>query len=189
MASLPRPIPAAALFATPEMSLRFHGEVEVDRRGADEGEGSGFDNMDMSASAERILVPGEKWEDVLLRCREQFRSLGWQETYVDRDVCQFRRDVDESAQVQLLPMQEHWSKHYGRSGRLSASTSRLPPLNTLTRRHRPIAECAGYGAGAPPSHPLPLVIEGPSATDVPVLAPVDGRRRDRPARGRRPPKK
>ena len=48
---LSRPVSAAALLETDEMRLRYPGEVELRRGGADEGEGRGFDNLDLSAAA------------------------------------------------------------------------------------------------------------------------------------------
>ena len=102
------------------MALRFPGEVEVDRYAADEGEGTGFDNLDPSAYAERVFTASVSLDDVLLWYRQQLLSLGWQETLAEPEVRQFTRDADEFLQVQVLPLQEtgcwSWSRYYTRSG-------------------------------------------------------------------------
>lgn len=111
-----RPAQAESLFASPEMALRSEEEIEVDRRGANEGDGVGFDNIDMSAYAERIFVPGDDWQTVRDWYRARFEALGWRATRVEDDAVMFARDEVEMAQVQLLPMQEYWSNHFGRPG-------------------------------------------------------------------------
>lgn len=107
--------------------MRADGETEVDRRGVDEGEGTGFDNLDLSAYAERVFVPAEDWPHVLAWYRARFESLGWRPTRVDTDCVMFRRDDVETAQVQLLPMQDHWSNHYRRNGPFVRVDIRVSP--------------------------------------------------------------
>jgi len=119
-----RPVLAADLFDSPEMALCLEGEAEVGHRGADEGEGTGFDNLNLMAYAERVVVPPNGWEDARAFYVREIVALGWRElpktgrvpALVAALVDGFERDEDEYVQVQLLPMQEYWSSHYGRPG-------------------------------------------------------------------------
>lgn len=74
---LSRPVSAAALLATDEMRLRYPGEVELRRGGADEGEGRGFDNLDLSAAGERTLAAVERAGTVVAWFVEKLEGLGW----------------------------------------------------------------------------------------------------------------
>ncbi len=118
------------------MSLRYSHEEEVDRHGADEGEGAGFDNLDLSGYAERIFRSDRQLEDVLNWYTERVRDLGWVEGTANQDARGFTRDADEYLQLQILPFQERrefsWSRHYGRSGpfaRISLSIAYAGPYD------------------------------------------------------------
>ena len=111
-----RPVHGAALLNSPEMQLRHVSEAELEVVKVDEGVGTGFDNMDPSAHAERICAiaaPPSEW----LACNaDRLSEMGWSETRTDPDVRQFRRDADEHFQVQILPTQEFWHKHHRTGG-------------------------------------------------------------------------
>jgi hypothetical protein len=119
-----RPVLATALLDSPEMALRLEGETEVDRRGADEGEGTGFDNLNLMAYAERVFVPPAGWEEARAFYSRELIALGWRKVseqghlpaFVQATVAVFERDVDERLQIQLLPMEEFWAGHHGRPG-------------------------------------------------------------------------
>lgn len=74
---LSRPVSAAALLATDEMRLRYPGEVELRRGGANEGEGRGFDNLDLSAAGERTIAAVERADTVVAWFVEKLEGLGW----------------------------------------------------------------------------------------------------------------
>jgi hypothetical protein len=104
------------------MRLHHPAAVDVDHRGANEGDGIGFDNHDPSAMAERIFaVPDTDLHDVLRWYEQELVGLGWSIQPPGRDVdcVNADRDTDEHVQVQILPMQADawsWSEHYGRPG-------------------------------------------------------------------------
>jgi hypothetical protein len=87
-----RPVTAAQLFNTPEMDLRYPKEIELGRDGADEGEGRGFDNMDLSAAAERSIATSDAAAMVVPWFAEHLIALGWRD---DGDGW-FRRDEGET---------------------------------------------------------------------------------------------
>jgi len=72
-----RPVSARQLFAAPEMLLRYPDEIEVRREGTDEGEGRGFDGIDLSAAAARTLAAPDDAATVVSWFVEQLVSLGW----------------------------------------------------------------------------------------------------------------
>jgi hypothetical protein len=74
-----RPVSAAQLFATPEMSMRYPGEIELRRDGADEGEGRGFDNVDLSAGADRTIATPDAAATVVSWFAERLTALGWRD--------------------------------------------------------------------------------------------------------------
>ena len=74
-----RPVTAAHLFNTPEIGLRYPAETELLRDGADEGEGRGFDNMDLSAAAERSIATSDAAATVVSWFAEQLIALGWRD--------------------------------------------------------------------------------------------------------------
>jgi len=74
---LSRPVTAAALRASPEMALRYPGEVELRRDGADEGEGRGFDLADLSAGAERTFAASDDAPTIVAWFVNQLIPLGW----------------------------------------------------------------------------------------------------------------
>jgi hypothetical protein len=87
-----RPVTAAQLFNTPEIGLRYPTEIELRRDGADEGEGRGFDNIDLSAAAERSIATPDAAATVVSWFAEQLIALGWRD---DGDGW-FRRDEGET---------------------------------------------------------------------------------------------
>jgi hypothetical protein len=104
------------LFAAPEMALRSPGEVEVKRRGANEGDGIGFDGLDPSALAERMFEARGDLNAMLAWYDEQLRALGWHEVQSSDDVRFFNRDPEERIAVQVLARSFDWSEWYGRPG-------------------------------------------------------------------------
>jgi hypothetical protein len=123
MAPYTRPVQAKDMLASAEMTLHHPNEVEVERRGANEGEGVAFDNSSPSALAERIFAaPGIDLQDLLAWYEKQLLDLGWRLRPLGRDEERrvLERDSDEMIQVQILPLQEtefwSWSAHYGRAG-------------------------------------------------------------------------
>jgi hypothetical protein len=74
---LSRPVTAAALLETDEMRLRYPGEVELRRGGANEGEGRGFDRLDLSAAGERTIAVLEPADTVVAWFVEKLEGLGW----------------------------------------------------------------------------------------------------------------
>jgi hypothetical protein len=114
---LPRPVQGSQLLESPEMGLRSPGEVELERRCVDEGTGTGFGNLDPMAYAERVIVADDakalfRWYNA------QLRALGWSApcSAPQSGALQFRRGSAELIQVQVLPMQEHWSRHFSQEG-------------------------------------------------------------------------
>lgn len=65
------------LRATPEGRLVYPGAVELERSGADEGEGTGFDQLDPSAVAETQVRTTDTWSDIVRWYEEQLDALGW----------------------------------------------------------------------------------------------------------------
>jgi hypothetical protein len=59
------------------MRLRYPGEVELWRGGANEGEGRGFDNLDLSAAGERTISAVERADTVVAWFVEKLEGLGW----------------------------------------------------------------------------------------------------------------
>jgi hypothetical protein len=117
MARFARPVSAQAVFDSPEMQLRHPTEMEIERHGSDEGEGTGFDNLDPSAVAERVFVVDGDTEALLDWYEERLRELGWEQLAGAQhpDARVFARD-DEYFQVQILPGQESWTAYHGRPG-------------------------------------------------------------------------
>jgi hypothetical protein len=74
---LTRPVTAAALLDSPEMLLRYPTEIELRRGGTDEGEGRGFDLMDLSAGAERSIAVAKDAKSVVEWFLYQLTGLGW----------------------------------------------------------------------------------------------------------------
>lgn len=72
-----RPITADLLFATPEMALRYPGEIELLREGTDEGAGRGFDNADPSAGVSRTIAVTDSGVPVVAWFVDQVTALGW----------------------------------------------------------------------------------------------------------------
>jgi hypothetical protein len=87
-----RPVTSAQLFDTPEMRLRYPGAVELLRDGADEGQGRGFDDMDLSAAAERTIATPDPAPAVVSWFAERLVALGWR----DDGGGWFRRDKGET---------------------------------------------------------------------------------------------
>jgi hypothetical protein len=73
-----RPVKAEVLFTSPEMSLRYVGEIELFRSGVDEGVGRGFDNADLSADASRTIAVDARAGEVVSWFSAQLRTLGWE---------------------------------------------------------------------------------------------------------------
>jgi len=92
-----RPVTAAQLFNTPEMGLRYPAEVEVRRDGANEGEGRGFDNIDLSAAAERWIATSDAAATAVAWFAEQLIARGWK----DGGDGWFGRDEGESFLVRI----------------------------------------------------------------------------------------
>jgi hypothetical protein len=76
---LTRPVTAAALLASAEMQLRYPGEIELRRGGSNEGEGRGFDNLDLSAAGERTIAVAEGAGAVVAWFVAELSRLGWTE--------------------------------------------------------------------------------------------------------------
>ena len=74
---LKRPVLAQALFESPEMALRYPGEIELRRDGSNEGDGRGFDNMDPSAEAWRTIASADSATLVAAWFEHQLLALGW----------------------------------------------------------------------------------------------------------------
>jgi hypothetical protein len=106
-------VTAAQLFNTPEMALRYPMEIEVRRDGADEGEGRGFDNMDLSAAAERSIATSDAAALVMSWFAAQLIALGWR----DDGHGWFRRDEGETFVARIdrdrrgcLALVERWRR-------------------------------------------------------------------------------
>ena len=106
------------MFDPPEMQLRHPSETEVERSGSDEGEGTGFDGVDPSASAQRDFIVDGDTEALLGWYEERLGELGREPRAGGRrqEVGILGRDDDGYFQVQILPGQEHWVAHHGRPG-------------------------------------------------------------------------
>jgi len=87
-----RPVRASQLFDTPEMGFRYPAEIELRRNGTDEGEGRGFDNMDLSAAAERTISASDAAATVVSWFVDALTFLGW----TDQGDGWLRRDEGES---------------------------------------------------------------------------------------------
>ncbi len=59
------------------MLLRYPGEVELERRGIDEGAGRGFDNIDLSAAATRVIAAADSAPEIVDWFVRELTGLGW----------------------------------------------------------------------------------------------------------------
>jgi hypothetical protein len=101
------------LRATPEGRLLYPGAVALEQRGADEGEGTGFDQLDPSAVAETQLRAAGTWSDVVTWYGQQLDALGW------RLVSQM--DAPVAAQVyRRAPEEEFWIRRTDRDAGMDA---------------------------------------------------------------------
>jgi hypothetical protein len=92
-----RPVKADALFASPEMQLRYPGEVERSREGTDEGVGRGFDDMDPSAGVSREIMSSDPASAVVAWFVENLGGLGWRDVGDGR----LERDFGESFGIRI----------------------------------------------------------------------------------------
>ena len=101
------------LRATPEGQLVFPGAVELERSGADEGEGTGFDQLDPSAVAEtQVRAPGT-WSDIVTWYDRQLVALRWR--------LASRMDAPVAAQMYgRAPEEEFWIRRTDRDAGMYA---------------------------------------------------------------------
>ena len=125
-----RPVKGEALLTSAELALCAPTEVELERRSVDEGVGTGFDLASPDAYAERVVTWSGDLDTILAWYRSELLALGWTERTnrapSPEPVAQFSRNAGESVQVQVLPMQEFWSKWHGTAstvGRVSYSVA------------------------------------------------------------------
>ena len=101
------------LRATPEGRLVYPGAVELERGGADEGQGTGFDQLDPSAVAETQLRVAGTWSDIVTWYGQQLDALGW------RLVSQM--DAPVAAQMyRRAPEEEFWLRRTDRDAGMYA---------------------------------------------------------------------
>ena len=79
------------------MLLRYPGEVELERRGIDEGAGRGFDNIDLSAAATRVIAAADSAPEIVDWFVRELTGLGWTHSGGGWLV----RDQDESLLVRV----------------------------------------------------------------------------------------
>ncbi len=72
-----RPVTAAQIRATDEWRATYPGVQVVYEQDADEGEGAGFDNLDLGASARTYYHAEATWEAIVDAYRERLTGLGW----------------------------------------------------------------------------------------------------------------
>jgi hypothetical protein len=76
-----RPVTAAQIRARPEWQATYPDAEVVYEQDADEGQGSGFDNLNMNASAWTYYhAPAATWEQVVDAYASRLTTLGWRRT-------------------------------------------------------------------------------------------------------------
>jgi hypothetical protein len=73
-----RPVTAAQIRATPEWHPTYPAARVVFVQDANEGDGAGFDNLDLGASAWTFFQVTSTWEDIAEAYARHFAGLGWQ---------------------------------------------------------------------------------------------------------------
>jgi len=74
------------------MRLRFPGEIELKRSGNNEGVGRGFDQVDLSADATRVITAPDSTPAIVARFSTELGARGWSR----RNAFWFDRDGMES---------------------------------------------------------------------------------------------
>lgn len=101
------------LRATPEGRLVYPDAVELERSGADEGEGTGFDQLDPSAVAETQLRAVGSWSDIVRWYGQQLEALGWELVS--------QMDAPVAAQMyRRAPEEEFWIRRTDRAADMYA---------------------------------------------------------------------
>jgi hypothetical protein len=75
-----RPVTAAQIRATREWQATYPGVEVVYEQQADEGEGAGFDNLDLGAHAWTYYHAAATWEEIVDAYRAQLMAFGWHRT-------------------------------------------------------------------------------------------------------------
>jgi hypothetical protein len=75
-----RPVTAAQIRARPEWGVTYPNAEVVYEQDADEGQGSGFDNLNMNASAWTYYRAAATWEEVVDDYGSRLTTLGWHRT-------------------------------------------------------------------------------------------------------------
>jgi len=76
-----RPVTAAQIRARPEWQAPYPGAEVVYEQDADEGQGAGFDNLDMGASAWTFYhAEAATWEQIVDTYAERLTALDWRRT-------------------------------------------------------------------------------------------------------------
>jgi hypothetical protein len=75
--ALRRPVTAAQIRATEEWRATFPGVEVVWEASADEGEGAGFDNLDLGAHVRAYYLVTAPWEEIVDEFRSRLIGLGW----------------------------------------------------------------------------------------------------------------
>jgi hypothetical protein len=75
---LQRPVTAAGIRASDDWPVTYPDAEVVYEQDADEGEGAGFDNLDLGASAWTFYRVDASWEAIVDFYRERLTARGWQ---------------------------------------------------------------------------------------------------------------
>ena len=72
-----RPVTAAQIRTSAEWQATYPGAEVFYEQDADEGEGTGFDNLDLGASAWSYYYAAATWEEIVDFYRERLTAMGW----------------------------------------------------------------------------------------------------------------